>query len=375
MKPEKGTISGLQMALMLYPAVIATAFLTLPTITAQYAGNDLWLTPILSGISGALTLFLAVRLHRLYPGQTVIEYSVKIVGIVPGKIIGFAYFVFLLYITGLVARQYAEFVKSAIMFKTPTLIVLSSILLLAAIAVRGGVELIARAATILTPIFIVPSFVLLLLLPDLNVQHLFPVLEKGWIPVLKGSLAPNAYTSEFFLMTFFLPLLSNPEKGAKWAAVSIGADLFTGLYASLLVLLLLGPDTADKVYPVLTAFRYISLASFFENLEALLMAMWVIGNFVKLSVFLYAAATSFVQTMELKNYRIVVYPLAVWCVLFSLWDVPDLPSLGNHIKYTSSFELLGFFNAIPLLLLLVAFARQVLGAGPNPPAKGRNAIE
>jgi spore germination protein (amino acid permease) len=375
MKPEKGTISGLQMALMLYPAVIATAFLTLPTITAQYAGNDLWLTPILSGISGALTLFLAVRLHRLYPGQTIIEYSVKIVGIVPGKIIGFAYFIYLLYLTGVIARQYAEFVKSAIMFKTPLLVILSSILLLAAIAARGGVELIARAATILTPVFVIPSFVLLLLLPDLNVQHLFPVLEKGWIPVLKGSLAPNAYTSEFFLMTFFLPLLSNPEKGAKWAAISIAADLISGLYASLLVLFLLGPDTADKVYPVLTAFRYISLANFFENLEALLVAMWIIGNFLKLSVFLYAASASLVQTLELKEYRMVVYPLAVWCLLFSLWDNPDLPSLGNHIKYTSPFELLAFFNGIPLLLLLAASARQVLKGSPNPPAKGKNAVE
>ena len=42
---EKGKISSLQMAMMLYPAVIATSIISAPSIIAKYAGNDLWLPP------------------------------------------------------------------------------------------------------------------------------------------------------------------------------------------------------------------------------------------------------------------------------------------------------------------------------------------
>ncbi|TKH09627.1 spore gernimation protein, partial [Peribacillus simplex] len=43
---EKGKISSLQMAFMMYPTIVATAVLGVPSITAKYAKTDLWLSPI-----------------------------------------------------------------------------------------------------------------------------------------------------------------------------------------------------------------------------------------------------------------------------------------------------------------------------------------
>ena len=41
---EKGKISSLQMAVMLYPAIIATSIISVPSIVAKYAKNDLWIS-------------------------------------------------------------------------------------------------------------------------------------------------------------------------------------------------------------------------------------------------------------------------------------------------------------------------------------------
>jgi spore germination protein KB len=43
---EKGKITALQMGIMMYPTIIATAILIVPGITAEKAHLDLWVSPI-----------------------------------------------------------------------------------------------------------------------------------------------------------------------------------------------------------------------------------------------------------------------------------------------------------------------------------------
>ncbi|MDQ8734177.1 endospore germination permease [Paenibacillus sp. LHD-38] len=350
---EKGKISGVQMALMLYPTVLATGFISLPTITAQYARNDLWMTGILSSFMGLVTVYVAVRLHELYPNETVIQHSERIVGKIPGKMIAVIFFLFSLQAAGNVIRQYAEFVTGNFLFKTPILLIISTMVLLACFAVRAGLEIMARCAVIFTPIFILPLFILLLLFPDLEVRNIFPILSRGFIPVLQGTATPQAWISELFFMTFFLPCLANPEKGKKWGMISLCAIVLSMTYVNLITLFLLGPDTGNKNYPILIAFRYISVANFFENLESLLLAMWVVGNFIKISVFFYAAVLSFAQTLRLSDYRPVVFPLGIFVIIFSLWDLSNFSALGSLLTFMLPFEIPVVLTLIPLLLLVI----------------------
>ena len=88
---EKGKISSLQMAIMLYPAVIATSIISVPSIMAKYARNDLWLRLLLLPLLGFLTVYIAFELHKRYPKQTVIQLSEQIVGQFVGKMSQFVY--------------------------------------------------------------------------------------------------------------------------------------------------------------------------------------------------------------------------------------------------------------------------------------------
>ncbi|MCY9666155.1 endospore germination permease [Paenibacillus alginolyticus] len=366
---DKGKISAFQLGLMMYPTVLATGLLALPTITAQYAKNDLWLTSIFASILGFISVYIATRLHELYPKMTVIQYSERILGKIPGKLVGFVFFVFTLHSTGIISRQYADFVKGNFLFKSPILLVISSIILLTAFAVRGGVEILARSAVIFTPIFILPIFILLVLIPDMDVKNIFPILSHGIIPVIKGSAAPMGWVSEFFIMTFFLPYLADPEKGGKWGFISLSAITLSMIYVNLLILFLLGPDVGNKTYPVFVAFRYISVGNIFENMEALLLAMWVVGNFIKIGVFYYAAVLSFGQWLNLSEYRPYVFPLGIFIVALSMWDLPSFTRLAFFITYFDTFYLLSVLLLIPLLLLIVALLRKgkSIGEGDNQP--------
>lgn len=355
---EKGKISAFQLGVMMYPTVLATGFLVLPAITAQSAKNDLWLTGILASLIGFLNVYMVTRLHQLYPKETVIQYSEHIVGKIIGRIIGMVYFLYFLHTTGIIAREYGEFVKGNFLFKTPLLLIISTMILLCAFAVRGGAELLARSAVVLTPLFLIPTLILLLLIPDADVKNIFPILSHGISPVIKGTITPQAWVSEFFLMTFFLPSLSDSSKARKWGMISMCAVILSMIFVNLITLFLLGPDISNKIHPILIAFRYIKLGNLFENMEALLLAMWIVGNFIKIGVFYYAAVFSFGQLFNLSDYRFVVFPLGIFSVVFSMWGLPNFTKLGSYLKNAAPFEITVILMLIPLLLLIVAVLRK-----------------
>jgi spore germination protein KB len=344
----------------MYPVILATGFLTLPAITAQYADNDLWLTPIVASVIGLISISIAVRLHEIYPKMTIIEYSEHIVGKILGKTVGFVYFGFLVHIMGIIVREYADFVAGSFLFQTPILFTITSITLLAAIAVRGGAEVLARSAVIFTPIFIVPLFVLLFLIPVLDFTNMFPVLDRGILPVFKGAATPQAWFSEFFLISFFLPRLNDPTKGKKWGIISLCAVVFSLTYSNLITIFLLGTDVSNKIYPILVAFRYVKIGNIFENMESVLLAMWIVGNYIKIGGFYYAAVLSLGQCLKLSDYRPFVFPIGLIVIIFSMWDLPSFPRMGLYIRTVLPFEIPAVLLLIPILLLIVANCRKVM---------------
>lgn len=105
---EKGKISSLQMAVLLYPSIIATSIISVPSIVAKYAKNDLWIPPILASIAGFATVYIAYELNKLYPKQTVIEFSEQIAGRFAGKIISLYILIFYILATGHIVRATAN---------------------------------------------------------------------------------------------------------------------------------------------------------------------------------------------------------------------------------------------------------------------------
>lgn len=62
---EKGKISSLQMAMLLYFIVLATAILTLPSVAGKDAKQDLWLSPIWASLIGFLTLGIFFKIKQV----------------------------------------------------------------------------------------------------------------------------------------------------------------------------------------------------------------------------------------------------------------------------------------------------------------------
>ncbi|MGG0668820.1 GerAB/ArcD/ProY family transporter [Sporosarcina koreensis] len=348
----------MQMSMLLYLTIIATGIITLPAITAKYAGNDLWISPIIASLAGFLIVFIAVKLHNLYPRKTVMQYSEDIIGRIPGKVIGFFVLFFYMEITGNVIRSYSEFILTSFLFRTPLIFVIASMLILCAFCIYGRLEVLARCAQFLFPVFILPLFFSIAFLArDFQFGNILPVLENGIMPPLKAAIPPSGWFGEIFVIAFLLPYLADGKKGMKFGILSVLGAMLTLMIVNLAALFVLGMAISNKTYPLMNVIRYASLGSFFENIEAVIMAVWIVGAFVKISVLYYVLTLGTAQWLNLSDYRPVVWPIGILLVQFTYWGVPSEMALGR--SDATDFPLYSFFIqlSLPLFLLVIALMR------------------
>lgn len=355
---EKGKISSLQMGLMIYPTIIATGILFLPSYMFEYAGRDLWIPPILASVMGALTIFIAYRLHRFYPKETVIQYSCNILGTVLGKILGGILLLFYLHSSSFVIFQYGEFMMGNFLPKTPKIVILGSMIMTCAFAIRGGLEVLGRLAEMIVPILLVAlSLIVIFLLPDLEIKHVFPIMGNGIMPSLQATIFLNIWFGQFFYLSFFLPVVTDRTKGRKWVVISLFAVVLTMVVTNLITLLVFGESTGNFEAPLMAAVTYISIADFLSHLESLVMACWIAGAFMKIGVIYYALVLGLAQWLNLSDYRPIVFPVGFLMILMSIWQVPNKWILTSHNQVAPFIDPV-MQMGIPLFLLLVAYIRK-----------------
>ncbi|OLO42916.1 spore gernimation protein [Alkalihalophilus pseudofirmus] len=356
---EKGKISSAQMAIMMHPTIVATGLLLVPSITALKAGRDMWISPIWGSLIGFLVVFIAYQLHKHFPKETIIEYSEHIVGRIPGKVIGFLYLFFYLHVNGIILREYAEFIMGIFLLKTPPLVIMGSMTIVCAFAVRGGLEVVARTAQLFLPVVILLWLLIIIFLtPDLDPTKMLPIFEKGIIPSILGAAAPTAWFSEYLLIAFMLPYVTDKEKGLLWGNLSVLSVVFILVLTNLSALFLFGEITSDLLYPVMNAGKYIKVAEFFTHLESIIMSIWILGTFIKISVFYYALALGTAQWLKLSEYKFVVLPLGFLLVTVAIWSAPNLIDLKSFLGTSSVFYLLSIQVVLPFFLLLTVFLRK-----------------
>jgi len=356
---EKGKISAFQMAIIMNPTIFATALLLVPAITARLAKQDLWLSPIWGSISGILAVCIASKLNKLYPEQTIIQYSEHILGKIAGKIVGLTFILYFLHLNGMVIREYGEFVVGTFLNNTPMYIVMGAMLLVCSLAVYGGIESIGRSSQILVPVVSL-LFVLmtLLLIKDLDPNNLLPIMEDGLKPSIMGSIVPSGWFSEFIAIAFFLPFLKDSEKAMKWGIISVISVTALLVLTNVSTYMLLGKLTIKETYPVMVAVRYISIADFLEHLEAIVMAIWVSGTFIKISLFYYITVLGLAQLLRLSDYRPIVLPIGFLLLVIAIWTTPNLQNLAHFLGTSGAFYLLTFQLGIPFVLLCLALLRK-----------------
>ncbi len=360
---ENGKIAARQFAMLVFMFTAGSSLLLAPAMLATPAKQDAWLAGILGVGAGLLFGLLYTKLGSLYPEMNLAQYSEKILGKWMGKAVSLLFLPFPFLLASLVLRNIGDFLTVYIMPETPIQFIHILMLIVVMMGVRLGIETIARAAEIIFPWFILLFLLLVVFVsPQIDVQKMQPVLEEGMKPVLHGALLFAAYPfMEFVTFLFIIPYVNRPKKVGKafFAGTCMGGTVIVLLTA--LSILVIGPDlTARDLYPSYVLAQKINIGDFLQRIEAIIAGLWFITIFFKLSLSFYATTLSLAQILNLKEYRMLVFPLGMMVVVFSLASSPNIVYNFTTILETWLFFAGTFGLLLPLFLLGVAAIRKRL---------------
>ncbi|WP_161486059.1 GerAB/ArcD/ProY family transporter [Desulfotomaculum copahuensis] len=360
---DKTRISDRQTIFLLVNLVGATALIALPVVASGYAGRDAWMTAVLGTVNGFLVAFLVGALGREFPGQTIVQYAVSILGKIPGKAVGLLYLFFFIQPPAIVVREFGELLAVSMLPTTPQILFAMLIVSVSAYALYYGLEVLARVNELLFPLIIVLFlFILFSVAEHMEPANLLPVMEHGIKPVLLASLGPASWRGEIILLAMFLPMLARPERGARDAVIStlaIGMVLFV---AMLVITMVFGASTARLSFSVYELARLSTFVA--TRLDAIWMIIWIVGIFAKIGLWYYCAVLGTAQWLNLKDYRILIAPIGVIIVAVSMSQYNTSTDMINFIAgpWISFAYLFEWF--IPLILLICSrFKSSVPAAG------------
>ncbi|WCK54544.1 endospore germination permease [Aneurinibacillus sp. Ricciae_BoGa-3] len=358
---EKGMIGVKQLFIYIIMFTIGSSILVAPSGLVRDGKQDGWMASILDMGIGLLFVWLYYTLSQRFPKLTLVEFSEEIFGKWIGKVVSLSFLLYFFILAFSLLREIGDFMTTQILPKTPIEFIFMTFLGIVIMGTRLGLETQARAAEIFFPwIFLLFLIMVVSMLPEIHVENMQPMLEGGIKPVIWATyrnLGLPYLEQVVFLMVF--PYVHRIEKARKalWGGTLFGGMMIT--IVTLLSILVITPDlTAIQIYPSYVLAKKISIGHFFERIEAVMAGIWFLTLFFKLTLCFYATALGVAQTLKLRDYRFLTFPLGMLLLVLSIVGSPNIIYFQRFIAeiWTPYSMTYGLF--LPLLLLGVAMFRK-----------------
>ncbi|MGQ9532631.1 MAG: GerAB/ArcD/ProY family transporter [Desulfotomaculales bacterium] len=366
---EPGQISLQQLYFLLFTFILATTDIYMPHIVTVKAGRDGWLAVLLAALEGVLAVMVIIPLGLRFRRQTLIGFSRQILGFWLGSLVGLFYIYNFVTHCSRQVWHVSELMVTAFMPTTPKVVFIAVMVLLGGHAVRRGLEVFARVNDALLPVGALTVLLVgLLVAKDLDLRHYLPVLERGWKPVIDGSLPLFGHVAQGYIILMFLPFVASVRGIYAWSFGTL-AGLLALLGVGAMAIGAFGAEaTARFPYPALEMVRMINVREFIQHLDAAMMVVWYGGIFLKYTILLYMTSLTLAQWLGLRDYRPLVWPLGILTGALSLLTAQVQSATEFFTEVFPGFAVV-LELVIPAFLLGVAVLRGVREDGAPQPRR------
>lgn len=349
---RKEEISQSQAYILIVTFILGT---TLALVSYSESKQDTWIS-ILIGLSFAIPMVIIyASILNSHPNKDIFQILEYLFGKVLGKIISLFYSFYFFHLGAICIRNMTEFIQVSSFPDTPQYAPALFIAILAIYILKSGMEVIARVNKFIFPVLVfMIGITLVMVIPRSDVSNFLPILENGWMTVIKGSFSKFAFP--FGETVIFLTFLNNvPEKrqSHKIYLKGISLGLLILLAITIRNILVLGfPLLSSSTFPSYDAVSLIDIGSFVRGLEIIVGFVITIAGFIKVSVCLLASCIGVARLFNFPDYKLVSAPLGLLMVSLSfvLYD-----STMHMIEWIRIYKYYAFpFQVIfPIIILIV----------------------
>jgi spore germination protein KB len=354
-------ISGYQLFWLIFTMEFGMTAIFTVTPAVFLAKQDAWISLILASLICLFTTFVAVKLSLLHPEQTFVQYSQTILGKWLGKIILVPYFLMWVSVTGIILREYADFVYITLFSSTPIwIIVLIMLGAIVYVTYSGGLRSIGRSSEIIGPISVLGCILIIIFsVKDWDWLRILPVYSNtGFLPLVKGSLIPASFLAESFMVVMLIAFMSKPQRAMISSLFGVAAASVAVLAMTLTVVMVFGPNLPSKfLYPLYSVVTYISVMDFIQNIDVLVVLLWIIGIFIKLSLYLFITSYGTAQLFRIKKWKHTIWWIAPIVFVISLLPRNTTDTM-NYARFWLAIIFPVNLIGIPLFMLIIGTIRK-----------------
>lgn len=285
-------ISRRQLSILLFVSALSPLIRQTPGMAVQSAGGAVWLSALLALAPLPLAGLLLGRLTRKrLPGEGLGGVLLRVFGRFGGTAAVLFYTGWTLFYAGFVLRAGADRFVTAVYPGSRPWLFMAVMAVLCVPACLGRLKTLGRCAEIALPLLaLVFLFVFLFCLPGLDAANLAPLSRETVMDAARGTLWLLSTMSVLLLLAF----LSDRTEPGPLAASFNRPLLALGALAALLCVTVVGTFgaslTAEMHYPFFVMIRCIRIFRLLERVEALVVAQWVVTDFLLLGALLQSAA-------------------------------------------------------------------------------------
>lgn len=313
-------ITNFQFYCLLIILATPVASLELPHRLVHVAYNNAWLAVLAAILPGALLVLMYSSIIRK-SGQPFPRLLDEHFGKLIGKILGFAY-IFIFFLTGAYSlRLFIEFMKMNVLPATPISIFIGCILLAGFLAIKMGMQQIARACEIIVVIGLLFTFLIvsIALFSNFQPERILPLAYMDY----KGFIQGVATTSIIFgkimpvlTLAFFLPQ-RDQAPSIMYKVLLTYIIALTFICVGLVITIGTMPSL-NSVFPTFNMIRLARIGAFVQNVDIVFISVFINGIFAAVTIPWFMACFTIKEIFNLQEYRFLAAPSSLIMGILSI---------------------------------------------------------
>ncbi|PKM52606.1 MAG: hypothetical protein CVV02_00275 [Firmicutes bacterium HGW-Firmicutes-7] len=354
-------ISIRQLQILLILTLFTSVSLTLPRITSEFADQNGWILIIGAAILTMIYSYIITTLGKMFPDQTIVEYSQKILTKPIGIIISSLLIAKLVLFGSLELRVFGELVKQTLLKNTPIEFIMITMLFTVVYLTRKGYEARARLGELIIFLGLIPIIlVLIFALQDIELDRLAPFFTIKAKDFIAGSYYISIAMVGIESLYIAIPFLRNPKKVTKAVIHTVLFVAALNLMINFITIGLFGSaEAAREIWPVMAIMQVIELpGSFIARQDALMMSFWILTTFALINCYIFfitILTSRLIKSKEANWINLVIIPI-VYGISLIPNNVPHTFEMMKKAIQTFGFA---FVLPVPVVLLVVAKIRKL----------------
>jgi spore germination protein len=346
--PTEEKLATIHIASFISSSLLGAGLLSLPRNVGEKVGTpDGWVSVLITGLLFMLIVYVMGKLCAFYPGETIYQYSEKIVGKGLGWIFNLFITFYFLIQAGILVRLMSEVTKMYLLFDTPIQITIGLFLMVVIYLVFGGIYPIASLFLFILPItMVILIIVLFLSLKTFDIKQLRPVLGLGIMPIFKGIIPSTPVYAGIEVILIISASMKDVQRAGRSSVAGLIIPIL--VYTMVMVVVVGSLSIAGighYLWPTLDMIRSFEIRGLiFERFETLFLAIWLLQIFVTIVIVFYGVVLGLSQTFGKKINGFIFGMLPVVYVLYLI------PKNVNEVMKWSDFV-----NTLSLILYGITF--------------------